>query len=198
MTKERLEAFTDGVVAIVITILVLEIKFPTSPSIDALYEMRHIFLAYLVSFVFISVIWVSHHRLFQAADKITYRVIWANLFWLFWLTLCPTVTSWVGKFPGQLYPELLYAFVYTMWSYSFGLVSREVATANGPDSIVAKMIKRDRRSMISMFINCGLIAGVFLFPPIALIGRFLVSGIWIVSYENAEKLFTFKKKFPYS
>lgn len=140
MTKDRLEAFTDGVVAIVITILVLEIKFPTSPSIDALYEMRHIFLAYLVSFIFISVIWVYHHRLFQAADKITYRVIWANIFWLFWLTLCPTVTSWVGKFPGQFFPELLYAFVYTMWSYSFGLVSREVAKANGPDSIVAKMI----------------------------------------------------------
>ena len=187
MTKSRLVAFTDGVVAIVITILVLDIKLPETPTLSALYEMRHIVIAYTVSFVFISVIWVSHHRLFQLADKINYKVIWANIFWLFWLTLCPAVTNWVGIFPEQFYPELLYALVYTMWSFSFSLIGRELVKSNGGGSHIAKVIRNDKRSMLSMIINFLLIGGVFVFPPIAMIGRFLVSIIWVISYENANK-----------
>lgn len=187
MSKGRLEAFTDGVVAIVITILVLDINLPKTPSLIALYEMKHIFIAYTASFIFISVIWVSHHRLFQLADRINYKVIWANIFWLFWLTLCPTVTNWVGIFPKQFYPELLYALVYTMWSFSFSLIGKALAKENGSSSRVAKVLRNDKRSILSMVINFLLIGGVFVFPPIAMIGRFLVSGIWIVSYGTINK-----------
>lgn len=193
MSKNRLEGFTDGVVAIVITILVLDIRFPNIPTISSLYEMRHEFLAYTAGFVFISVIWVSHHRLFQLADKISYNVVWANIFWLFWLTLCPAITNWVGIFPEQFYPELLYALIYTMWSFSFRLLGKELVKANGFDSSVAKVLKNDKRSMLSMLINFLLIGGVFVFPPIAMIGRFLVSGIWLVSYENTNKYLSRKK-----
>lgn len=193
LTKGRLEAFTDGVVAIVITILVLDIKLPETPTPSALYDMRHIFMAYTVSFIFISVIWVTHHRVFQMADKINYKVVWTNIFWLFWLTLCPAVTNWVGMFPNEFYPELLYALIYTMWSFSFGLICREISRVNGSNSRVAKVLNNDKRSMLSMIINFLLIGGVFVYPPIAMIGRFLVSGIWIVSYENVNKYLTRKK-----
>lgn len=109
MIKNRLDAFTDGVMAIVITTLVLDIKLPGTPSFSKFYEIRHTFIAYTVSFIFISVTWVSPHRLFQLVDKIDYTVILANIFWLFWLTLCPLVTKWVGLFLGEFYPELFYS-----------------------------------------------------------------------------------------
>ena len=120
------------------------------------------------------------------AEKINYKVVWANMFWLFWLTLCPAVTSWVGEFPSELYPELFYALVYMMWSFSFGIMCKQVEKANSPDSHVSKVLKRDKRSMLSMIINFLLIAGVFVYPPIAMIGRFVISGIWVVSYRKAD------------
>lgn len=187
MTKNRLEAFTDGVVAIVITLLVLDIEFPDIPSLSAVWDIRHTLLAYIVSFVFVAVIWVNHHRVFQMAEKINYRVVWANIFWLFWLTLCPATTSWVGQFPTEVWPEFFYVVVYTMWSFSFGVLCKQVVKANGPDAYVSRVLKRDRRSQISMVVNLVLIMALFFYPPIALIGRFVISGLWVFSYRDANK-----------
>lgn len=121
MTKSRLEAFTDGVVAIVLTVLVLNIQIPDAPTLASLKAITNILFAYVVSFIFVAVIWVNHHRMMQMAEKINYRVIWANIFWLFWLTLCPAVTSWVGRDPGEFWPEMSYVIIYTMWSFSYGM-----------------------------------------------------------------------------
>ena len=169
MTKSRLEAFTDGVVAIVLTVLVLNIQIPDAPSLASLLSITNTLFAYIVSFIFVAVIWVNHHRMMQMTEKINYRVIWANIFWLFWLTLCPAVTSWVGRNPNHFWPEFSYVVVFT--------------------SHVATILKRDQRSKLSMLINLAVLAGVFIFPPIGIFGRFLVSGIWVVSYRKADEYY---------
>lgn len=198
MTKSRLKAFTDGVVAIVLTVLVLDIEIPDPANFQSLWGIRNTLLAYSISFLFVAVIWVNHHRIFQMADKINYRVVWANIFWLFWLTLCPSVTSWVGRNPTAFWPEMSYVIVYTMWSLSFGILIKQVLKANSKDSHVVKTVSKDHRSMISMIINIGLIIGVFFQPLIGLFGRFLVSGLWVLSYKKSDyyyqKIFLHKRK----
>lgn len=189
MTKSRLEAFTDGVVAIVLTVLILDIQIPDAPTLASLLSITNTLFAYIVSFIFVAVIWVNHHRMMQMAEKINYRVIWANIFWLFWLTLCPAVTSWVGRNPNQFWPEFSYVLIYTMWSFSYGILSKQLSKANDPDSHVVKVLDRDQRSRLSMVINLVVLAGVFIFPPIAILGRFLVSGIWVVSYRKADQYY---------
>ena len=189
MTKSRLEAFTDGVVAIVLTVLVLNIQIPDAPSLASLLSITNTLFAYIVSFIFVAVIWVNHHRMMQMAEKINYRVIWANIFWLFWLTLCPAVTSWVGRNPDHFWPEFLYVAVFTMWSFSYGVLSKQLIRANDPNSHVTIVLKRDQRSKLSMLINLAVLAGVFIFPPLGIFGRFLVSGIWIVSYRKANEYY---------
>ncbi|EPM7560034.1 TMEM175 family protein [Enterococcus faecium] len=186
MTKSRLEAFTDGVVAIVLTVLVLDIKIPDPSGFHSLWVIRNTLLAYAISFIFVAVIWVNHHRIFQMAERINYRVVWSNIFWLFWLTLCPSVTSWVGRNPEAFWTEMAYALVYTMWSFSFGILMRQIMKANKPDSHVVRVLSKDHRSFISMFINLCLIVGIFFVPMIGLFGRFFVSGIWIFSYKKAD------------
>ena len=189
MTKSRLEAFTDGVVAIVLTVLVLNIQIPNAPSLASLLSITNTLFAYIVSFIFVAVIWVNHHRMMQMTEKINYRVIWANIFWLFWLTLCPAVTSWVGRNPNHFWPEFSYVVVFTMWSFSYGILSKQLIKANSPTSHVATILKRDQRSKLSMLINLAVLAGVFIFPPIGIFGRFLVSGIWVVSYRKADEYY---------
>ncbi|MBX8935826.1 TMEM175 family protein [Enterococcus gilvus] len=189
MTKSRLEAFTDGVVAIVLTVLVLDIQIPDAPSLASLLSITNTLFAYTVSFIFVAVIWVNHHRMMQMAEKINYRVIWANIFWLFWLTLCPAVTSWVGRNPDHFWPEFSYVVVYMMWSISYGVLSKQIIKANESDSHVVKVLTRDHRSKLSMLINLAVLGGVFIFPPIGIFGRFLVSGIWIVSYRKADQYY---------
>lgn len=194
MTKSRLEAFTDGVVAIVLTVLVLNIQIPNNPEFSSILKIGNTLIAYAVSFIFVAVIWVNHHRMMQMAEKINYSVIWANIFWLFWLTLCPAVTSWVGRNPHNFWPEFSYVVVYMMWSISYGVLSKSVIKANDPESHVAKVLTRDRRSQVSMAINIITLLGIFIFPPIGMIGRFFVSGIWIVSYRTADRYFHRAKK----
>ncbi|WP_407855091.1 TMEM175 family protein [Enterococcus sp. 22-H-5-01] len=189
MTKSRLEAFTDGVVAIVLTVLVLNIQIPDAPTLASLVSITNTLFAYIVSFIFVAVIWVNHHRMMQLANRIDYRVIWANIFWLFWLTLCPAVTSWVGRNPESFWPEFSYVVIYMMWSFSYGILSKQLIQANEPDSKVAQVLKKDQRSKLSIIINLLMLAGIFIFPPIGIIGRFLVSGIWVISYQKADEYY---------
>lgn len=189
MTKSRLEAFTDGVVAIVLTVLVLNIQIPDVPTLASLVSITNTLFAYIVSFIFVAVIWVNHHRMMQLANRIDYRVIWANIFWLFWLTLCPAVPSWVGRNPESFWPEFSYVVIYMMWSFSYGILSKQLIQANEPDSKVAQVLKKDQRSKLSIIINLLMLAGIFIFPPIGIIGRFLVSGIWVISYQKADEYY---------
>ncbi len=196
MTKLRLEAFTDGVVAIVLTVLVLNIQIPDAPSLASLLSITNTLFAYIVSFIFVAVIWVNHHRMMQMTEKINYRVIWANIFWLFWLTLCPAVTSWVGRNPNHFWPEFSYVVVFTMWSFSYGILSKQLIKANSPTSHVATILKRDQRSKLSMLINLAVLAGVLFFRQLeSLVAFWFLAFGWflIVKQMNTIKRYRGKK-----
>ncbi|MCT3390911.1 MAG: DUF1211 domain-containing protein [Lactobacillus sp.] len=183
MSKSRLEAFTDGVVSIVLTLLVLTIQIPDAPTWQSLWKVRLIFFAYVVSFGFVAVIWVAHHRLFQLTDYVNDKVVWANIFWLFWLTLSPAVTIWVGQHPFDVVPNLAYVFIFTMWSVSFEILVRELLKIHRPDSKLARVLRHDRRSLYSDVINVLIFIGVFFVPIIGLIGRFFVTALWVFPYR---------------
>lgn len=188
MTKSRLEAFTDGVVAIVITVLVLEVRLPAAPTLASILAIQNILVAYTVSFIFVAVIWVTHHRVMRMTEKIDDGVIWANIFWLFWLTLCPAVTQWVGVNPGAFWPEFCYVVVYMMWSVSFGILTKKIVQANESDAKVTQILQYDQRSRLSMMINLVILVLVFFLPEAGLFGRFLVSALWIPSFEATAKI----------
>jgi uncharacterized membrane protein len=180
MSKSRLEAFTDGVVAIVLTVLVMTIELPNDPSWQAVLDIQNTLIAYVVSFVFVAAMWISHHRLFQAVKVVSGRVLWANIFWLFWLSLCPAVTSWAGRYPTQVIPELCYALIYTMWSISFALLSHSVAKANPDSENLQNFVYNNNRSLWSIIINILSLPLIFIFPPTALIARLLVFALWVI------------------
>ncbi|PWF99496.1 TMEM175 family protein [Levilactobacillus bambusae] len=191
MDKNRIVSFTDGVVSIVITLLIFNIRIPTRPVLSSLRTITPLMLTYLVSFIFIAVIWVSHHRLFGMANRVSNAVIWADLFWLFWLTLCPAVTLWVGHDSQNMIsflPEFAYLVVFTMWSFSFSILTHYLLKANPDASKLQWAVKNDRRSQISLLVSVMLFFGVFYYPPIVLIGRFLISGIWVFPYRVSTKI----------
>ena len=114
MSKSRIEGISDGVIAIVITILVLNLKVPKTPSIMEIWNIRIHLLAYISSFIFVAVIWQTHHQLLSLAENVNKSTFFANIFWLFWLTLCPFVTQWIGEFPNEIWPAFCYSVVYFM------------------------------------------------------------------------------------
>jgi uncharacterized membrane protein len=152
-----------------------------------LWAIRLDFLAYVLSFAFVAVIWVNHHHIFQLADQVNTRVVWADVFWLFWLTLAPAVTIWTGDHPFDRVPELAYAFVFMMWSISFGLLNHELLKIHGPNSRLVQTLGHDKRTEISMIINVASFIGVFFFPILGLIGRLLVTVLWVRLPNNRDE-----------
>ncbi|MDR2465714.1 MAG: DUF1211 domain-containing protein [Streptococcaceae bacterium] len=181
LTKNRLESFTDGVIAIVLTVLIFNVKFPNNPSFSGALQVGNLLLAYMVTFIFIAAIWVNHHQVFARAKKINIQVIWANLFWLFWVTLCPSVTLWVGKYPMEVVPGVCYALVYFMWSVSFSILTNVLGQANSEDKTFKIGVLQDKRSRISIFLSVIAVVAVPFFPPIAVGIRFIISALWIFS-----------------
>ncbi|QQK09056.1 DUF1211 domain-containing protein [Miniphocaeibacter halophilus] len=187
MNKNRLEAFSDGVIAIVITLLVLNLKVPKTPSINEIWKIRESLIAYISSFIFVVVIWQSHHQLLSLAKSISNTAVWANNFWLFWLTLSPFVTYWISEFPTKLWPAFCYSVVYFMWSLSYGILSKTLLKANEEDSKFKRILSNDRRSKFSLIVNILVFIGIFFWPPFAIIGRLIISAIWAIPYGKIGK-----------
>lgn len=151
MHKSRLEAFSDGVLAIIITIMVLEIKVPHGDTtVDALRPLLPVFFSYVLSFIYVGIYWNNHHHLFQAAGKVNGRVLWANLHLLFWLSLLPFASGWMGENHFESLPVALYGTVLLMAGVAYWLLSRAIIHADGPGSVVAKAIGRDRKGNLSV------------------------------------------------
>lgn len=182
MTKTRLESITDGVTAIILTLLILELKTPNTTNLQALLELKETFLAYVVSFIYIVIIWNAHHYLFSKLKRVNSKIIWTNFFWIFWLSLCPFATSWVSRDFSAFWPEFIYAIVFAMWTVSFAMIGY-VIDKNEPETNEAP--PRDPRHRISIIINVLLLLMVPLFPPIAMVGRGIVALFWVIP----EKMF---------
>jgi len=188
MGTQRLEAFTDGVIAIVITIMVLEIRVPSSATLSALWSSLPILLTYLVSFVNVGVFWNNHHHMLHAAEKVDGRVLWANLFLLFWLSLVPFVIRWIDKAGFQAMPTAAYGLVLTMASIGYLLLEWALVSRNGPISPLATAVGRELKGMISTGVYVIAILLAFVRPWIAILLYVAIAVAWFLPDRRIEAL----------
>src|SRR6202171_4560164 len=152
MTRGRLEAFSDGVIAIIITIMVLELRVPRDASWRSLVPIAPVFLHFLLSFVFIGIYWSNHHHLLQVVEHVNGRVLWANLHLLFWLSLTPFVTGWMGENNFAAVPAALYGVVLLFAAIAYFILARALLSIHAPDSVLATALGRDFKGKVSMVI----------------------------------------------
>ena len=149
MGKGRLEAFSDGVIAIIITIMVLEMRVPHGDSLDELRPLLPVFLSYVLSFVYVGIYWNNHHHMLHTCTVVTGTTLWANLHLLFWLSLFPFATGWMGENHFTALPAALYGVVLLMASLAYYLLQRTIINSEGPDSILARAVGRDWKGKLS-------------------------------------------------
>src|SRR5512144_1008142 len=149
MGKGRLEAFSDGVIAIIITIMVLEMKVPHGGSIESLFPLLPVFLSYILSFIYVGIYWNNHHHMLYACRKSSGSVLWANLHLLFWLSLFPFATGWMGENHFAAVPSALYGVVLLMAAIAYYLLEQSIIRAQGPHSTLKKAVGRDWKGKVS-------------------------------------------------
>jgi uncharacterized membrane protein len=186
MSKGRLEAFSDGVLAIIITIMVLDLKAPRQAELSALGPLIPAFLSYALSFVFVGIYWNNHHHLFQAARHVNGRVLWANLHLLFWLSLTPLATSWMGDTNFAAGPVAVYGCVLLLSGFAFYILSHVLLTQHGEDSALARAMGNDLKGKLSLLIYAIAIPVAFVDPRLACGLYVLVAAIWLVPDRRIE------------
>lgn len=186
MRKDRLQAFSDGVVAILITIMVLELKAPDGATLDALRPLIPPFLAYVVSFVFLGIYWNNHHHLLHAADRINGRILWANLHLLFWLSLVPLVTWWVGRNHNAAVPTALYGVVLLAAAIAYVILQAAIIKAQGPGSRLGAALGRDLKGRISPLLYALAIPTAFVTTWISDTLYVVVALLWLVPDRRIE------------
>ncbi|MDX3909627.1 MAG: TMEM175 family protein [Sphingobium sp.] len=187
MRSGRLEAFTDGVVAIVITIMVLELKVPQEGTLEALSASMPILLAYVLSFINVGLYWNNHHHLMQATGRIDGRVLWANLFLLFWLSLVPFVIRWLDASAFSAMATASYGVVLGMAAIGYELTERSIIACNGRQSAVAKAIGRDWKGKISLALYVVAVPAAFFARPVAIILYVVVLIFWLPPDSRIER-----------
>lgn len=190
MTKGRLEAFSDGVLAIIITIMVLELRAPVRPDPEALRPLLPVLLSYALSFVFVGIYWNNHHHLLQAARHVNGSILWANLHLLFWISLTPFVTSWMGATDFEAWPVALYGVVLLFSAVAFTLLVRVLIAQHGEDSALARAIGSDRKGKLSLLIYAGAIPVALVSPMLACALYVLVALIWFIPDRRIESALT--------
>jgi uncharacterized membrane protein len=180
MHKGRLEAFSDGVLAIIITIMVLEMKPPRGATLGDLSGLLPVFISYLLSFVYVGIYWNNHHHLLHTVQQVNGRILWANLNLLFWLSLMPFVTGWMGINHFQRWPVILYGIDLIMAAVSYYILSLVIIASQGADSALAKAVGKDRKGQISILIYAAGIGASFLYPIIGFAFYFFVALVWLV------------------
>jgi uncharacterized membrane protein len=187
MGKGRLEAFSDGVIAIIITIMVLEMKVPHGSDLVALQPLIAVFFSYVLSFVYVGIYWNNHHHLLHVAERVNGRILWANLHLLFWLSLIPFVTGWMGENHFAAVPVALYGAVLLMAGLAYTVLARVLVTHHGKDSRLAVAIGRDYKGIASLITYTVAILLSFLNPWIAFALYVLVAAIWFIPDRRIEK-----------
>ena len=188
MSKGRLEAFSDGVIAIIITIMVLELKTPAGFTLQALGAIAPTFAMYAFSFIYVGIYWNNHHHLLHAVRRITGGALWANLHLLFWLSLVPFTTRWMGESDFQTWPVVTYGVSLLMPSVAYGVLVQVLIRANGRDSTLAKAIGDDVKGYASTAIYMTGIALTFWQSWAGIACYILVALIWLVPDRRIEKV----------
>ncbi len=187
MNKGRLEAFSDGVLAIIITIMVLELKVPHDSSIHAIIELLPVFMSYLLSFVYVGIYWNNHHHMMQLVKKVNGKVLWANLHLLFWLSLFPFATAWMGENHYDTIPVVLYGCVMLMAALAYFILEHTLLRLHGPDSDFASTFSSRAKDIVSIILNVVAIGGSFITPYVGITCYVLVAVIWFIPEKRVEK-----------
>jgi uncharacterized membrane protein len=187
MSKGRLEAFSDGVIAILITIMVLELKVPHSADPAALWAMLPVFLAYVLSFVYLGIYWNNHHHMLQMTRRVSGRVLWANLHLLFWLSLVPFVTEWTGENGNAPFPTACYGVVLLLAGVAYLILQRSIIAADGEGSKLAAAVGRDIKGKLSAVMYAAAIPLSFVHVFIADAIYVLVALMWLVPDSRLER-----------
>ena len=188
MHKGRLEAFSDGVLAVIITIMVLEMKAPQGADLTALAAVLPVFLTYVMSFIYIGIYWNNHHHMLHAVERIDGRSMWANLHLLFWLSLVPFVTGWMGENHYAPVPTALYGVVLVMAAISYTLLQMSLVAANGRHAVLAHAVGADLKGKISIVCYLIAIPSAFVHQAISDVLYAAVALIWFVPDRRIEKV----------
>jgi uncharacterized membrane protein len=190
MGKGRLETFSDGVLAIIITIMVLELRAPHDTDLAALRPLLPVLLSYVLSFVYLGIYWNNHHHMLNCTHRVTGAILWANLHLLFWLSLVPFVTAWMGDNPLASTPTALYGVVLLMAAIAYWILQRQILRAEGPQSVLAAALGRDIKGKLSPLPYALAIGAAFIHPGIADALYLLVALIWLIPDRRIERALT--------
>lgn len=186
MTKARFEAFTDAVIAIIITIMVLELKAPHEPTFEALCKLYPVFLSYVLSFVYLGIYWNNHHHMLHSVKHVSGGVLWANLHLMFWLSLIPFLTAWMGESHFARVPVFAYGVALLFSAIAYTVLQLFLIKANGPDSQVAKALGRDVKGKASIVIYILGLAFALYLPLVSGLCYAAVALIWLVPDKRFE------------
>lgn len=187
MGKGRLEAFSDGVIAVIITIMVLEMKVPHGESVQALVPLIPVFLNYVLSFLYVGIYWNNHHHMLHTTSRVTGAMLWANLHLLFWLSLIPFTTGWMGENRFAPAPSALYGFVLLMAAIAYWILQQLIIASHGPDSVLKKAVGGDWKGKLPPILYAVAIPMAFVSRWVSLGIYILVALIWLVPDRRIEK-----------
>lgn len=187
MGKGRLEAFSDGVLAIIITIMVLEMKVPHGDNPEALKPLVPVFVSYVLSFIYLGIYWNNHHHLMHIVHKVSGTVLWSNIHLLFWLSLVPFTTAWMGENHFSKWPVILYGFVLLMAAIAYYMLAHCLTNVHGKESELALALGKDRKGIISIiFYIIGIVCS-FIIPWLGMSFYVLVATIWFIPDRRIER-----------
>jgi uncharacterized membrane protein len=188
MNRARLEAFTDGVIAVIITVMVLEMKVPHGVELAVLAPVLPVFLTYVLSFIYVGIYWSNHHHMFHAVHHVNGAVLWANLHLLFWLSLVPFVTGWMGENHFEPTPVAAYGTILLCSALSYTILTRGLLRTHGKDSLFARGLGRDTKGYVSLGLYLAALPLAFVQPWISCAFYVVVACIWIVPDRRFERL----------
>lgn len=187
MTKNRLEAFSDGVLAIIITVMVLELRRPERPDFTALARLWPVMLSYVLSFIYVGIYWNNHHHFFHATKRVNGNILWANLHLLFWISLFPFATAWMGENHASPAPTVVYGFVLLMAAVAWYILQCAIIADEGRSSVLASALGRDWKGKLSPIIYLAAIALAFVNSWVAIALYTFVAVLWLVPDRRIEK-----------
>lgn len=189
MNKNRLEAFSDGVLAIIITIMVLEFKVPNDTTFEAVIKLSHKFLSYILSFIYVGIYWNNHHHLIHSLKKVNGKILWANLHLLFWLSLIPFATAWIGEHHFASFPMMLYGIVLLMNAIAYFILQKLILIDHGKDSPLSIAIGKDYKGKASLFLYIIAVLSSKYYVEISGAIYILVALIWLIPDKRIERIF---------
>lgn len=187
MNKNRLEAFSDGVLAIIITIMVLEFKVPNDTTFESVVKLSHKFLSYILSFIYVGIYWNNHHHMMHTVKRVNGKILWANLHLLFWLSLIPFTTAWIGEHHFASFPMMLYGIILLMNAIAYFILQNAIIASHGKDSILSKAVGKDIKGKISLVLYVIAVVLTKYSTLISGVLYIIVAILWLIPDKRIEK-----------